>query len=212
MKIAVFGANGGIGRWVVKYALERDYDVIACVRRMPSKPLGASDKLRVVVVNTEDKEKMEGILRDSHAVINCIGVSMRPFHEDKAAVHANSDIISAMKAAGVNRYITWATPSIRSDEDRRSVITVVPGIMASIFLPKAKKCIRQIISDVVDSDLQWTVVRFMAPKDTAPSGKVKVSFGQRKIRFNISRADIASFMVSQVGSKEYIGRMPIIGY
>ncbi|WP_417185508.1 NAD(P)H-binding protein, partial [Bacteroides sp.] len=121
-------------------------------------------------------------------------------------------IISAMKAAGVNRYITWATPSIRSDEDRRSVITVVPGIMASIFLPKAKKCIRQIISDVVDSGLQWTVVRFMAPKDTAPSGKVKVSFGQRKIRFNISRADIASFMVSQVGSKEYIGRMPIIGY
>lgn len=179
---------------------------------MPSKPLGASDKLRVVVVNTEDKEKMEGILRDRHAVINCIGVSMRPFHEDKAAVHANSDIISAMKAAGVNRYITWATPSIRSDEDRRSVITVVPGIMASIFLPKAKKCIRQIISDVVDSGLQWTVVRFMAPKDTAPSGKVKVSFGQRKIRFNISRADIASFMVSQVGSKEYIGRMPIIGY
>lgn len=166
MKIAVFGANGGIGRWVVKYALECDNDVIACVRRMPSKPLGASDKLRVVVVNTEDKEKMEEILRDSHAVINCIGVSMCPFHEDKAAVHANSDIISAMKAVGVNRYITWATPSIRSGEDRRSVITVVPGIMASIFLPKAKKCIRQIISDVVDSGLQWTVVRFMAPKDT----------------------------------------------
>ena len=211
MKIAVFGANGGIGKWVVKYALERGYDVTACVRRMPSQPLSTSDKLRVVVVNTDDNRKMEEILRDCTAVINCIGVSMRPFHEDKAAVQANSDIISAMKIAGVKRYITWATPSIRSDEDRRSVITVVPGIMASIFLPQAKRCIKQIISDVVNSDLQWTVVRFMAPKDTAPSGEVKVSFGERKIKFNISRADIASFMVSQVENNEYIDRMPIIG-
>lgn len=211
MKIAVFGANGGIGRWVVKYTLEHDYDTIACVRRMPSKPLGTSDKLRVVVVNTEDKKKIEETLRDCNAVINCIGVSMRPFHEDKAAVQANSEIISAMKAVGVNRYITWATPSIRSNEDRRSFITIVPGIMASIFLPQAKRCINQIISDVVNSDLQWTVVRFIAPKDTAPSGEVKVSFGERKIQFNISRADIASFMVSQIESKEYIGRLPIIG-
>lgn len=70
MKIAVFGANGGIGRWVVKYALERGYDVIACVRRRPSTPLGASGRLRVVVVNTEDKGKMEEALLGCHAAIN----------------------------------------------------------------------------------------------------------------------------------------------
>lgn len=64
---------------------------------------------------------------------------------------------------------------------------------------------------MVNSGLQWTVVRFMAPKDTAPSGEVKVSFGERKIKFNISRADIASFMVAQIENKEYIDRMPIIG-
>lgn len=121
---------------------------------------------------------MEETHRDCLAVINCIGVSMRPLHEDKAAVKANCDIISVMKVAGVNRYITWATPNIRSAEERRSFITVLPGIMASIFLPKAKKCIRQIISDVVDSGLQWTVARFMAPKDIAPSGEAKVSYSE----------------------------------
>lgn len=211
MKIVVFGANGGIGRGVVKCALERGYDVTACVRRMPSKPLGTSDKLRVVIVYAEDKNKVEEILRDCNAVINCIGVSMHPCREDRAAVRANSAIISSMKLAGVNRYITWATPSVRSDEDKLSVITIVPRIMASIFLPKAKRCLNRIVSDVVDSGLQWTVVRFIAPKDTAPSREVKVSFGERKLQFYISRADIASFMVSQVEGKKYIGRMPIIG-
>lgn len=73
MKIAVFGANGGIGKWGVKYALERGYDVTACVRRMPPQPLSTSNKLHVVVVNTDDNRKMEEILRDCNAVINCIG-------------------------------------------------------------------------------------------------------------------------------------------
>lgn len=85
MKIAVFGANGGIGKWVVKYALERGYDVTACVRRMPSQPLSSSDKLRVAIVNTDDNKKMEEIqskadsttrfyiegFKDAHCLYHC---------------------------------------------------------------------------------------------------------------------------------------------
>lgn len=32
MKIAIFGATGGIGRFAVKHALEKGYEVIAYVR------------------------------------------------------------------------------------------------------------------------------------------------------------------------------------
>ncbi len=43
---------------------------------------------------------------------------------------------------------------------------------------------------------RWTVVRFMEPKDLDPSGKVEVSFGEKKFRFNIARADSSAFMVA----------------
>lgn len=69
----------------------------------------------------------------------------------------------------------------------------------------------RIADDVVKSGLEWPIVRFMAPKNTKPSGKIKVSFGTEKLNFNISPADIARFMVEQIQSKEYIGKMPIIG-
>ena len=68
------------------------------------------------------------------------------------------------------------------------------------------------IGDLVkQSDLDWTLVRFMAPKDTPYTGKVKVGFGDTKMNFNISREDIGAFMVEQIESKEYIHSMPIIG-
>lgn len=210
MKVMIFGANGGIGKFAVRYALERGFEVVAYVRRPPSEPI-AGGHAEVVVGNTDDAGLMVESMRGCDAVINCIGVSMRPFYEDKAAVEANRNIISAMKEVGVCRYITWATPSVRSQEDMRSYVTLLPGLMASVFLPRAKKCISRIVADVVDSGLRWTVVRFMAPKNSAPTGNVKVSFGDRRLRFNIARADIAAFMVAQLSSDEYVCRMPIIG-
>ena len=61
------------------------------------------------------------------------------------------------------------------------------------------------------SGLDWTLVRFMAPKNTPYTGKVKVGFGEVKMNFSISREDIGAFMAEQLNSNHFIGRMPIIG-
>ncbi|WP_408610336.1 NAD(P)H-binding protein [Lacrimispora sphenoides] len=61
------------------------------------------------------------------------------------------------------------------------------------------------------SNLDWTMVRFMAPKDTPYVGKVKVGYGDVKMSFNISREDIDAFMVEQITNIQYIRSMPIIG-
>lgn len=54
-------------------------------------------------------------------------------------------------------------------------------------------------------------VRFLAPKDTPYTGNVKSGFGDVKMSFNISREDIAAFMVNQLGTTVYLYSMPIIG-
>ncbi|MGI4729139.1 MAG: hypothetical protein ACRYGB_11260, partial [Janthinobacterium lividum] len=48
----------------------------------------------------------------------------------------HQNIVSAMKAEGVTRLITIGTPSIKFEKDRRSMATVVPGILARIIFPK----------------------------------------------------------------------------
>lgn len=83
--------------------------------------------------------------------------------------------------------------------------------MAGLFLKKAKEEMVAIGDLLKTSDLDWTMARFMASHNSDYIGKVKVGFGDVKMSFAISREDIASFMVNQVESKEYIRSMPIIG-
>lgn len=61
------------------------------------------------------------------------------------------------------------------------------------------------------SELEWTLVRFMAPKDTPYTGKVKTGFGDIKMKFSISRKDIGAFMAEQLHVDRFIRSMPIIG-
>lgn len=61
------------------------------------------------------------------------------------------------------------------------------------------------------SGLDWTIVRFMAPKDIPYTGKIKVGFGDTKMNFGVSRADIGTFMVEQLDNSCFVGEMPIIG-
>lgn len=75
----------------------------------------------------------------------------------------------------------------------------------------AKKEIIGIADMITASKLKWTIVRFMAPKDTPFIGSVKVGFGDTKMNFNISREDIGAFMVEQLSSNTYEYSMPIIG-
>ncbi len=51
----------------------------------------------------------------------------------------------------------------------------------------------------------------MARKDTLYTGKVKVGFGDIKMKFVVSREDIGAFMVKILDSDEFIRSMPIIG-
>lgn len=210
MKIAVFGATGGIGKFVVKHALESGYEVNAYVRN-PGKLKIDNENLNIFVGQVSEYNKMKEVIDICDAVIIALGISMKWGYEDIDAIKAHENIIRAMKEANVKRLIDWSTPSIKYKEDKASFATIVPGIMASLFLPKAKNVLKEVNKIVINSDLDWTIVRFMAPKDSPFTNKIKVGFGDVKMNFNISREDIAYFMVDQIKNNKYLHSMPIIG-
>ena len=127
------------------------------------------------------------------------------------SLDGHKNLLKAMNECGIERLINWATPSVRFKKDKKSFTTVVPGFMAGILFPMAKKEILYISDMITASKLKWTIVRFMAPKDTQFTGNVKVGFGDTKMSFNISREDIGAFMVEQMSNKTYENSMPIIG-
>lgn len=210
MRIVIFGATGGIGKFAVKHSLDKGYEVVAYVRN-PEKLKITHKNLSFVIGELNDYQQIKQAIKGCDAVISILGVPMKFTYKIMHSLEGHQNIIRAMKHLGVSRLIGWATPSVSYSKDTRSFITIVPGIIAGIIFPKAKKEIIAIADSIQSNNLDWTIVRFMAPKNTPYIGKVKVGFGDKKMNFNISREDIASFMVNQIESTEYLHSMPIIG-
>ena len=210
MNVIIFGATGGIGKWVVKHSLEKGYHVTVYVRNKQKMEIH-DDKLNVVQGEISDYDKVKSALAGQDAIIWCIGIPMKNKLVKFESQKGHEILLKAMKEQGVKRLIDWGTPSVAFEKDKKSFITVVPGIMAGIMFSKAKAEMVAIGQMLKKSNLDWIMVRFMMPQDTAYTGKVKDGFGDVKMNFAISREDIGAFMVDQVESKNYIKSMPIIG-
>lgn len=209
MKVIIFGASGGIGKFAAQHALEKGYEVKAFLRN-PSKLTIKHENLTTVQGEINNYNDIKDAIFDCDAVIWCVGIPMKRYkHMDSLEGHKN--LLKAMNEHGIKRLIDWSTPSVHFKKDKKSFSTVVPGLLAGIIFPTAKKELISIADIITASNLNWTIVRFMAPKDTSFTGNVKVGFGETKMNFNISREDIGAFMVEQLTSKTYEYSMPIIG-
>ena len=210
MNVIIFGASGGIGKYAVKHALAKGYQVTAYLRDK-NKLTVTDKKLTIVEGEISDYASVLNALKNQDAVIWCVGIPLKRKYEKMQSLEGHRVLIRAMKEAGVKRLVDWGTPSVPFEKDKKSFITVVPGIVAGIALTMAKKEMVEIGKLVQASGLDWTLVRFMAPKNTPYTGNVKVGFGDVKMNFAISREDIGSFMVEQIESGQYLCSMPIIG-
>ncbi len=210
MNIMIFGANGGIGKWAVKHALQNGHNVTAYVRDS-SKTSNQDKNLTVIQGEVTDAKKITEAMAGQDAVIWCVGIPMKRNYARMESLAGHKTLIKAMKSNRVKRLVDWGTPSIHFEKDKKSFVTVAPGIMAGLIFTQAKKETVAIGEMIKKSDLEWTIVRFMAPKDTLYTGKVKVGFGDIKMKFAISREDIGAFMVKTLDSDEFIHSMPIIG-
>ena len=126
-------------------------------------------------------------------------------------VEGTRNIITAMQRHGVRRYIGNGTPSVLDHRDRPDWQTKVSTFMASTFLRRAYDELVGMSEIVMTSGLDWTIVRFLAPKDGPAKGQLRRGFyGHDKLGYNVTRADIATFTAAQVDDDRYVGAAPAI--
>ena len=210
MRVIIFGATGGIGKWALKHALEKGHEVTAYVRK-PSKITIEHERLTVIKGEISDSAAMMEALKGQEAVIWCIGVNMNDKLVKDDELRGHENLLKAMEANGVPRLIDWATTSVKAEGDKWSLATILPPIIAAFRYPNGKRELKAIAELIKASDTDWTIVRFLGPTDKPGTGEVKVSFGDKSLNFFIPREDIAHFMVNQLENKAFIRRMPIIG-
>lgn len=133
------------------------------------------------------------------------------YARNAAKVPAGWDDRVRVHRHGVRRYVGHATPSVLDPREKPTLQTRLPTFLARTFLRRAYNEVVALSSLVMDSGLDWTIVRFTAPKNGPATGRVRAGFyGTDRIGLVITRADIAAFTASQVEDDTYRGAAPAI--
>jgi nucleoside-diphosphate-sugar epimerase len=210
MKVTVFGATGKIGRLVVTALLEAGHHVIIYVRS-PGK-IGITDpNLAVVEGLLSDRRAIATSVHGSDAVISALGPSLKPGVKGSPVTEGTANIVEAMQAEGVRRYIGLATPSVPDPRDQPTVKAKLLPIVAGMMFPNALKELRGMTEVVTGSDLDWTVARITNPVDKPARRTARVGYlGRDKVGSVMTRADIATFLVAQLTDDHYVKASPAI--
>ena len=211
MNVTVFGATGGVGAQVVDQLRSRGHRVTAYVRNPNKVPAGWGDAVTVVVGELSDAAAIDRAVAGADAVVSALGPSLDRKATGLPLVEGTRNIVTAMQRHGVRRYIGNGTPSVLDPRERPTWQTRLSTFMARTFLRRAYDELVGMSDIVMTSGLDWTIVRFLAPKDGPAKGRIRQGFyGSDKLGFNVTRADIGAFTAAEVDEDRYVGAAPAI--
>lgn len=166
MNVTVFGATGSIGSLTVAELLERGHAVTAYARNPAEVPDAWGDRVRVVIGEVSDADAIDTAIQGADAVISALGPRMDRKAIGTPLVGGTANILTSMKNHGVHRYVGHATPAILDPQEQPTLVTRLIAFMPRTFMPRTYDEITGMSKLIMESCQDWTIVRFIAPKDT----------------------------------------------
>ena len=163
------------------------------------------DDLRPATILTREA------VEDADAVISALGPPIDPFVRGTPLTDGTRRIVAAMHECGVRRLVALATVSVPDPRDRPRLLDRLVPIGIGLLIPGALREVQGISEVVATSDLDWTVARIFAPIDVPANHTLRAGFlGRDPVGVEMSRTDIAGFLVDQISSDDFVGAAPAI--
>jgi putative NADH-flavin reductase len=206
MRLAVFGATGGVGGHVVRQALARGDDVTAVVRD-PSRLAVRHERLDVVVADLTDPAALSlaGALTGVEAAISGVGARSRA--EAGVATAATRTILAALATGGVRQFVAVSAAPVGPAPDGEGVVT------RRVLLPIMRRVFRDVYADLANmeeeirrSGLQWTIVRPPRLTNGPLTGRYRTAPENVRDGRTISRADVADALLSALDDADRVNR------
>jgi len=206
--IALFGATGKTGRRVLKRAIDAGYDVRALVRD-PAKLAATSDRLTVIRGDVLDAASVDQTIAGSDAVLAVFGhvKGSPPTPQADGTRH----IVEAMRAHGVRRIVTLSGGGLRADghDQPKAADKVIRFLLKTLSGPVLADA-EQHLAVLEDSGLDWTVVRGPRLTESPGDGVYRVGWVGVGTGTQISRDDLADFILTQVDDRRFVQQMPFV--
>lgn len=203
MQITIFGASGSVGQYLINEAIKRGHKVIA-VSREKKRINNQNTNVTAMSVNYTDSSSIDQTLIGSDAVIISLG--------DLNVAQPTESIIQAMKRQNVKR-VEILTGFGTSSISRRKLNPVMQVTMQLVRLVALRGFLSKEKQDrlIRNSDLDFTIIQPPTLTFTSSTGNYRHGdYKGKSIWGNISRGDLAEFMISNLERKRYINESVFI--
>lgn len=209
MNILVIGATGGTGQAIVREALARGYAVTALVRsRDKAAPLLPGATLEEG--HARDAGAVARALAGCEAVLSALGTRKISLARPVTMMsEATGVLVDAMKKQGVRRLVCITGLGAGDSAGHGGFVydwLVKPIVLRTIYEDKDRQeaIIRQ-------SGLDWVIVRPAVLTDKPATGRIRAITDLGGFRGGqISRTNVATFVVAQAGSDAWLHKTPLI--
>ena len=210
MNITLFGASGAIGNFVLEEALKDQDNTVTAYVRNPDRLTMTHLNLNMIVGELDNQALVQEAIKHSDVVISTLGPALSRKAKGTPVADGHETMIQAMKKFNKKRLITLATPTMQADEDKKQFSTVIPSIMAKLFLPTGHLEMKKMEKLIKSSSLDWTVVRIINPNVKHHNQEYAYSFGDEPAKMGVSRENVGKFIYRVAKENLYINKMPII--
>ncbi|PEA21175.1 NADH-flavin reductase [Bacillus cereus] len=204
-KIAILGANGKVGKFLVNQALEKGYQVRILTRN--SKNMTITNKnIEPISGDARDLSAIQELLQGCKAVINAVG---QPKNESYIFSTVTEHILKVMKEYEMKRYILIPGGSLNVKGDQKGIINKIGANLFRLFFPKMMQDKYKELQIIQSSEVDWTIVRLPFVIEGNGTGDIKESLVDMP-GIKIQNGDIAPFVIKQINSETYVGKCPLI--
>lgn len=206
MKIAVLGATGQTGQFLINQALQQGHTVTAIVRN-PAKLAVHHDNLKVVTADIFKADSLTSHFKGHDVIMSCLGFPATFISKVTGYSTSMGAIVNAMKEARVSRIITMTSWYTEPNSGGQS-----PILIRFLLLPM----IRSVLTNMYEmekflqktNDINWTVVRPPGLSNQPASAQEFLThegyFVPNMTGKPIGRGDVARFMLSLLNSNAWV--------
>lgn len=211
MKVVIFGATGGTGRFLVRGALQRGHEVTAFAR--DGTKVETLDGIRIAAGDAENASAVRAAIAGQDAVMFALGP--RTIAANPLLPRASTNVVEAMRQSGVQRLIVLgAAGSLRDSSKHHSIVTRLGfAVMKATLLHYPMRMQAALQAIVEASALDYTIALPPRLLDEPRIGRYRVALDALPPNgLLLNRADLADFMLDCLDQALYIRQTPYVAH
>jgi putative NADH-flavin reductase len=206
MKVSIFGASGATGQLLTERCLAVGYEVTALLRKPETFP--RRDQVHVVNGNAFDPLAVGRTIEGADVVLSALGA--RSLRREDVLERGVPLIVSAMQKAGVRRIIALGSAGALSDSLNKQPAWRRWFVHKIVYNTLLKWPVASQVSQwqtLSASGLDWTTVMPPMLTNGSPRGVYRIDGDALPPNgMRIARADVADFMMLQIGNPKWVGK------